>query len=151
MSEPLTSTPHRLEALPTWQLSQASVRAHALLSAALAEVDARGHHYRLLAALDEIGPASQAVLGRATSLDRSDVAVGLAELERRELVERRPDPGDRRRNSVGLTRRGMRLLRDLDAVMLSVQEEFLAPLSPRERTTLVGLLQRLATPPAYPG
>ena len=40
---------------------------------------------------------------------------------------------------------------NLDAVMLSVQEEFLAPLSPRERTTLVGLLQRLATPPAYPG
>ncbi len=148
MSETMALTPRRLQTLPTWQLSQANVRAHALLSGALGRADARGHHYRLLAALEEIGPASQAILGRATALDRSDVAVGLAELERRELIERRPDPGDRRRKSVGLTRRGRRLLGDLDAAMQWVQEEFLAPLSPRERTTLVGLLERLTQPPA---
>jgi MarR family transcriptional regulator, lower aerobic nicotinate degradation pathway regulator len=37
----------------------------------------RGYHYRLLAGLDEWGPASQAALGRGTGIDRSDITAAL--------------------------------------------------------------------------
>lgn len=144
MAEPPIATPGRLHSLPTWQLAQANARAHALLSAALGELGSRGHHYRLLAALKEIGPTSQARIGRAVALDRSDVALGLDGLERRGLVGREPDPLDRRRNQVVLTSAGERFLSELDTVMQRVQEQFLAPLTATERATLVELLQRLA-------
>src|SRR5439155_6753872 len=45
-------------------LSEASLHAHRLLTAAFASAGSRGYHYRLLAALREYGPASQARLGR---------------------------------------------------------------------------------------
>jgi DNA-binding MarR family transcriptional regulator len=143
MAESQDLTPTRLRRRPTWLLSQASARAHGLLSDALAAADSRGHHYRLLAALDDAGPASQADLGRVSGLDRSDVAVGLAELERRDLVRRNADPGDRRRKRVAMTTTGRRVLRSLDEAVRQAQDQVLQPLSAAERTTLVTLLERL--------
>ena len=58
-------------------------------------------------------------------------------------VERAPDPGDRRRNVVSITRAGDRQLRRLDRAIEQVQEELLEPLSPAERTRFTGLLNRL--------
>lgn len=143
MPESQDLTPTRLRRLPTWLLSQASARAYHLLSDALAAADSRGHHYRLLAALDDVGPASQADLGRALGLDRSDVAVGLAELERRKLVRRAADPGDRRRKRVALTTTGRRVLASLDEAVQEAQNQVLQPLSTAERATLIALLERL--------
>ena len=57
------TTPARLSAKPTWLISQVSARAHRLLTDRLAAAGARGYHYRLLAALAEFGPSSQASLG----------------------------------------------------------------------------------------
>src|SRR6187200_955239 len=68
-------TPDRLRLRPTWLLGQAAARASALLAAGFAQhgEGLRGYHYRLLAALDQSGPSSQADLGRDTGIDRSDV------------------------------------------------------------------------------
>ena len=103
----------------------------------------RQAYYRLLAALEEFGPASQAALGRRTSIDRSDVVAVLNELAARGLVERSPDPDDRRRNVITITPAGTEQLGDLDEVLAGVQERLLAPLSPADRTRLVSLLTRL--------
>lgn len=143
MPESQDLSPTRLRRLPTWLLSQASARAHRLLSDSLTAQDSRGHHYRLLAALDDIGPASQADLGRIVGLDRSDVAVALAELERRDLVRRAADPGDRRRKRVVLTTTGRRVLQSLDEAVRQAQDQVLQPLNPAERATLIALLERL--------
>src|SRR3954447_21107240 len=86
------TAPERVQQLPTWLLTRASARARRLLAEAFAATGARGYHYRLLAALEEAGPASQADLGRRTSIDRSDVVAALNELAERRFVERRPDP-----------------------------------------------------------
>ena len=147
MAEQTVPTPERLRALPTWQLTQAHARAHTLLQQGLVRAGARGHHYRLLSALEESGPLSQAQVGRAVALDRSDVAGGLAELEARGLVRRDADPRDRRRNQVALTPAGAQFLRELDVVMHDVQEAFLARLSASERVVLAELLGRLAEGP----
>lgn len=129
---------------PTWLLSRANARAHALLSDAFAAHGLRGYHVRLLAALDEVGPASQAELGRTTGIDRSDVVGCLHDLVERGLAAREPDPADRRRNIVTITARGRRELARLDVVLDEVQDAVLAPLTPGERRTFLRLLAKLA-------
>jgi DNA-binding MarR family transcriptional regulator len=103
----------------------------------------RSYHYRLLAALAEWGPNSQADLARSTGVDRSDVVTVLGELEPLGLIERTVDPTNRRRNIVSITRAGSEQLGALDRVIDEVQERVLAPLSPNERRQLTKLLRKL--------
>jgi DNA-binding MarR family transcriptional regulator len=77
-------------------------------------------------------------------MDRSDVVAALNELEADDLVERTPDPDDRRQKIVSITTAGRRRLKKLDEVVGSVQEELLAPLSSAERAELTRLLGRIA-------
>jgi DNA-binding MarR family transcriptional regulator len=135
--------PARVRSKPSWLLNQATLPANRLVADALAAIDARRHHYVLLAALDEGGPASQAELSRRTTIDRSDMVATVTELAERGLVERAPDPRDRRRNVVTLTAAGRRHLRRLDTLVARAQDGLLAPLSPAERRQLVDLLTRV--------
>ena len=98
--------PATLMAKPSWLISEVSRLAHPLITDKLATAGSRGYHYRLLAALQEFGPASQARLGRRTVMDRSDVVAAVNELAARGLVERAPDPDDRRRNVITMTPAG---------------------------------------------
>jgi MarR family transcriptional regulator, lower aerobic nicotinate degradation pathway regulator len=143
MASDYDATPSRLMSKPTWLISQASIHAHRLLTDALAGVNSRGYHYRLLAALEEFGPASQATLGRRTEMDRSDVVAALNELADRSLVKRTTDPHDSRRNVVTITSTGRTQLKRLDDILTAVQGELLKPLSRRERRMLVDLLARV--------
>jgi MarR family transcriptional regulator, lower aerobic nicotinate degradation pathway regulator len=132
-----------LMAKPSWLISEVSRLAHPLLTGSLATAGSRGYHYRLLAALAEFGPASQASLGRHTGMDRSDVAATVNELVARGLAQRTPDPADRRRNVIRITPAGATHLQRLDELLAGVQDELLAPLSPAERQQLVRLLSRI--------
>lgn len=131
---------------PTWLISRAYLRATGLLQEGFAADGdrLRGYHYRLLAALEEFGPASQAALGRGTGIDRSDVTAALVELEERGLVQRAVNPADRRRNVVSITAAGTARLEELDAVVDTIQERLLAPLSEEERRQFVTLIGRIA-------
>ena len=137
-------TPGRLEGRATWLVSRAHARAAGLLSAGFEAhgEGLRGYHYRLLAALEEWGPASQAELGRTTGIDRSDVTAALTELESRSLVERSVDPDHKRRNIVTLTADGVARLLELDSVIDGIQDEFLAPLTAAQRRQFIALMSR---------
>ena len=139
-------TPARLEGRATWLVSRAYARSSGLLSAGFEAHGSglRGYHYRLLAALEEWGPASQAELGRKTGIDRSDVTAALTELESRKLVERSVDPAHKRRNIVTITAEGAERLLELDNVLDGIQEEFLAPLTAAQRRQFIALMSRLA-------
>ncbi len=141
----------RVAGRPTWLLSRASARSQALLAEAFAAEGLRGYHFRLLAALDQHGPASQADLGRHTGIDRSDVVATLNDLVANGLARRTPDPADRRRNVVTITKRGAGTLERLDAVLDTVQDALLAPLTPNERKTFVRLLAKLTAIPVGTG
>jgi MarR family transcriptional regulator, lower aerobic nicotinate degradation pathway regulator len=140
------SAPSRIRDRPTWLISRNYARSHALLNDtfAIRGGGLRSYHYRLLAALEEWGPVSQADLARSTSVDRSDVVTVLNELEQRGLIERAVDPRNRRRNIVSITRTGSTQLQLLDQVIDEVQERVLAPLSQNERRQLTKLLGKLA-------
>lgn len=138
--------PARLAQRATWQVSRAYLRASGLLSAGF-EAHGQGlrsYHYRLLAALDESGPVSQAELGRRTGIDRSDVTAALAELESRNLLARSVDPEHKRRNIVTITAEGVARLLELDNIVQGIQDEFLAPLTTAQRRQFLTLITRLA-------
>jgi DNA-binding MarR family transcriptional regulator len=137
------AVPTLLTTKPTWLISQVSAYAHGVMTTLLGHAGARGYHVRVLAALAEFGPASQATLGRHAELDRSDVTAVVGELAAAGLVRRATDTGDRRRNVVSITDAGTARLRELDAILMTVQEEVLAPLSAEDRAVLTRLLTRL--------
>ena len=137
--------PTRLKDRPTWLISRAYARSSGLLNAGFEAYGSglRGYHYRLLATLEEWGPASQADLGRSTGIDRSDVTAAMAELESRHLIERTVDPEHKRRNIVTLTPEGAEQLRNLDTVVDTIQDELLAPLTATQRRQFITLVSRL--------
>jgi MarR family transcriptional regulator, lower aerobic nicotinate degradation pathway regulator len=71
------------------------------------------------------------------------MVAAINELADDNLVERAPDPSDRRRNIISLTTAGKRHLRRLEKRLAETQDELLAPLSPDERQRLTELLSRL--------
>ncbi|MGW4501532.1 MarR family winged helix-turn-helix transcriptional regulator [Micromonospora sp. NPDC004336] len=135
--------PTRLRTTPSWLLTQTAAHAGRLVGEAFAALGARGYHYRLLAALDEFGPASQADLGRRGGIDRSDVVATVNELAANALVVRAPDPTDRRRNVITLTPAGRDELGRMQEALTRVQDTLLAPLADTERAQLTGLLGKL--------
>jgi DNA-binding MarR family transcriptional regulator len=141
--------PGRLKDRPTWLISRAYARSSGLLKAGFEANGSglRSYHYRLLAALEEWGPASQADLGRSTGIDRSDVTAALAELESRHLIERTVDPEHKRRNIVTLTPEGVEQLRNLDTIVDTIQDELLAPLTATQRRQFITLISRLLDDP----
>jgi DNA-binding MarR family transcriptional regulator len=135
--------PARLRALPSWLLNQAGLSVNRLVTDALAASGLRRHHYSLLAALDDVGPSSQAELSRCTTIDRSDMVASVNELAERGFVARAADPDDGRRNVVSITASGRRELAKLDRLIAQAQSEWLAPLTKKERADLIALLGRI--------
>jgi MarR family transcriptional regulator, lower aerobic nicotinate degradation pathway regulator len=133
----------RLDRLPSRLLGQASLQADRLVADALAEAGVRRHHYAVLASLADLGPASQAELGRRLWIDRSDMHAVLADLERAGLVARERDANDRRRNVVTVTPAAAPALERLDARVAEAQAALLSPLDAAERAQLLDLLARL--------
>jgi MarR family transcriptional regulator, lower aerobic nicotinate degradation pathway regulator len=139
----IETTPARLRTLPTWLLNQAALKGQRIGAETLAAVGAHRTHYAVLAALDEFGPDSQAELGRRCGIDPSDMVALMGLLTGDRLVQRQPDPADRRRNVVSITRAGRRRLDELVEVVAAAQDELLEPLSNAERGRLVALLTRI--------
>ena len=67
----------------------------------------------------------------------------LARLERAGLIERRPEPGDRRGVLVQLTERGERLAEESLHAVLAADDAFLEPLGRRQRDSVATALKQL--------
>ena len=138
-------TPSALAQLPSWLLTQSAAQAQRIVTESFGAGGARGYHFRLLATLVEFGPASQATLGRRSSIDRSDVVAALNELEADGYVARSPDPADGRRNIITITPAGKRHYRKLMNLVGKAQDEIFAPLSATDRARLTKILGKLLT------
>jgi DNA-binding MarR family transcriptional regulator len=89
------------------------------------------------------GPLSLSELATAVSVDAPYATLIVDSLEERGLVERRPDPADRRRKLVALTPEGKEAAQRALRIRREPPPGF-AALSPAELDTLEGLVRRLA-------
>jgi len=67
----------------------------------------------------------------------------LDRLEHKELIERRPNPSDRRSMEVQLTERGRQVAKDAIAILVADGREIVATLDPSERASLDGAASSL--------
>lgn len=137
--------PRRLHDKAFWLLGRAALEAQRFTADRLAEVGMRRGFYGVLATLAEVGPSSQADIGRRLGVDRSDMVAILNDLEGEGFVTREPDPADRRRNSVVITRSGRSALARFDRTIAQAEKSILSTLDSEERKTFVGLLQRITS------
>ncbi|WP_245718541.1 MarR family winged helix-turn-helix transcriptional regulator [Nocardia miyunensis] len=124
--------------------------ARALMSAELPVLDKHGltmWAYAVLLGLDR-GPArGQGVLAQEIGADKTRIIPVLDDLQQRGLIERRPDPADRRARVLALTARG-RALRDAAQADIQAKEEIL--LSRLDADDRRGLLNSLIVLSALP-
>jgi DNA-binding MarR family transcriptional regulator len=111
---------------------------------ALEPIGLRPRHLVALMVLRDRGALTQGALGDVLRLDPTNLVGLLNELEERGLLERRRDPGDRRRHIVELSPAGRTALDGAERALASVQDEILGALDEPERATLHGLLLRAA-------
>jgi DNA-binding MarR family transcriptional regulator len=136
--------PEELVASATFLLKRLGFAAKERTVEAYEETGLHPYHYAILLVLDEGSRETQGAIADALGYDRGQLVGLLDDLEERGLIERRRDPDDRRRHLVRLTTDGKRMLRRLRTLARQIEDEFLAPLSERERADLHALLLRLA-------
>jgi DNA-binding MarR family transcriptional regulator len=107
--------------------------------------------FSALVKLSEAGPQSQNLLGRRVALDAATIKGVVDRLSSRGLVAVTRDPEDQRRVQVALTDEGTQALADALPVAMAISTESLAPLTPEERTELLGLLEILTCDPETEG
>jgi len=96
-----------------------------------------------LSKLQEIGPTSQKLLGRLTSMDAATIKGVVLRLGKRHLVETSPDPNDARQLIVRLTEQGRRLTKKLTPRAAAISQVTMAPLTPDEQARLIAILTKL--------
>ena len=136
--------PQELVASPVFLLKRLGFAAKDRTLKAYESIDLHPYHFAILAVLDEGTRETQGSIADSLGYDRGQLVGLLDELEERGLVERRRDPSDRRRHLVRLTSDGKKALRRVRALSAEIEDDFLSPLSEKERATLHGLLFKLA-------
>jgi DNA-binding MarR family transcriptional regulator len=123
-------------------LRQVSQR-HAIIFAELIGHDITPTQWAVLVKLTDIGPTSQNLLGRLTSMDAATIKGVVQRLSKRGLVETLPDELDARRLIVRLTAAGTRLAKELLPRAALISQVTLTPLPGDERVQLMKLLAKM--------
>ena len=141
----------QLDVSPTHVLQRVT-RLYLLQSASFAEVFGRYGltfgEYEVLAALMRSGAPHRmkpSELVGALVLSSGAMTNRIDRVEEAGLVERLPDPDDRRGTLVALTEKGRQVVDDAVLAHLANEERLLGALSARERQQLAGLLRKLLT------
>ena len=112
----------------------------------------RAHHlsmwgYVVLLALGDRPTRTQAALAREIGADKTRIIGVLDELQDRGLIERHPDPADRRAHLLSATPRGLQLRDSAQAGIQRQEERLLARLPPGDRAAFLRSLRALADLP----
>jgi DNA-binding MarR family transcriptional regulator len=100
--------------------------------------------YQVLAAATSDALGTQLALANQLGIDRTVMTYLLDDLERAGLIERRPDPSDRRVRRIAVTDQGRELIAEYDRRLKETEDRLLAVLGEPDRTTFRTLLRRLA-------
>jgi DNA-binding MarR family transcriptional regulator len=124
------------------------LRAYAVAAhSAVADLPGGPRGYQILAAAAQGTVASQLALAQHLGVDRTVMTYLLDDLEAAKLIERRPDPTDRRARRVVATQLGTELLETLNDRLRAAEAEVLAPLDREAREVFRAQVRLLATRP----
>lgn len=99
--------------------------------------------YSVLTALDDTPVRTQAALAEAIGADKSRIIGTLDELQQAGLIERTPDPADRRVRLLAITPQGRRVRRTVRKEIQAQEEQVLTALTPADRKAFLRILQEL--------
>lgn len=100
--------------------------------------------YETMAEVLRGGRGSQLALAAHLGIDRTVMTYLIDDLEREGLVERRPNPADRRQRQIVATEQGRSLVESACARVLAAQDEVLDGLAEGDRAALRRLLKQAA-------
>jgi DNA-binding MarR family transcriptional regulator len=112
---------------------------------AVADLPGGPRGYQVLSAAAQGTVGSQLALAQHLGVDRTVMTYLLDDLEAEGLIERRPDPADRRARRVVATERGTELLATLDDRLRAAEAQLLAPLEVETGKAFRAQIQLLAT------
>ncbi|HRJ60035.1 MAG TPA: MarR family transcriptional regulator [Azospirillaceae bacterium] len=126
-----------------YRLRRVQQRAAAMFVDTIGDTQITPTQWAVLTTLKRHGALSQNQLGRLTYMDPATTQGVILRLADRNMVERRPDPGDRRRTSVSLSKAGAAFVDQLTDNSKRANERVMEPLTAAERETLLRLLEKL--------
>ena len=100
--------------------------------------------FAALIKLRDLGEVSQNQLGRLIAMDAATMQGVIKRLAARGLIQRRPDPNDRRRLILSLGPKGIALADGALAAAAEITRLTLDPLSPDQQRDFLALLERIA-------
>lgn len=103
--------------------------------------------YIVLLALDEAPVRGQSALAQAIGADKTRIIGVLDDLQERGLIERRPDPGDRRAHLLALTPAGRRLRDSAQAGIRRAEDRLLSRIPQEDRSAFLRVLRALSALP----
>jgi DNA-binding MarR family transcriptional regulator len=113
--------------------------------AAVADLPGGPRGYQVLSAAAQGTVASQLALAQHLGVDRTVMTYLLDDLEAAGLIERRPDPADRRARRIVATEQGNELLTSLNDRLRAAEAHLLAPLGIETRDSFRTQVRLLAT------
>jgi DNA-binding MarR family transcriptional regulator len=131
-------------AQPAFLLSQLGAHAAAQFAERLTALQLSPADAGILRLLRTSAGISQQELATRLQIHPSRLVAMLDHLEKRLLVERLPNPADRRLYSLHLTKEGSGILERIGKLAREHQEALLAALTPDERSKLTEMLHRVA-------
>jgi DNA-binding MarR family transcriptional regulator len=102
--------------------------------------------YLILSAVSRACSPSQLALANQLGIDKSSMTALVDGLESAGLIERRPDPDDRRARQLLITEAGLRVLAQARARLDLAEQRLLAPLTPSEASLFRDMVARIAQP-----
>ena len=112
---------------------------------AVADLPGGPRGYQVLSAAAQGTVGSQLALAQHLGIDRTVMTYLLDDLEAANLIERRPDPADRRARRVVATQHGIELLAELDERLRAAEAHLLAPLDQEAGESFRAQVRLLAT------
>jgi DNA-binding MarR family transcriptional regulator len=112
---------------------------------AVADLPGGPRGYQILSAAAQGAVGSQLALAQHLGVDRTVMTYLLDDLEAARLIERRPDPADRRARRIVATQLGIELLGTLNERLRAAEAHLLAPLDLETHATFRAQIRLLAT------
>jgi DNA-binding MarR family transcriptional regulator len=143
MAGEVTVEPRSPPVGPAFLLSQVGAHAANTFAQMLSVMELQPQHAGVLRMLGSNAGMTQKGLSDLFGIFPSRLVVLLDELERKNFIQRRNDPADRRNYRLHLTAAGRRALKRISAVTRDLEDELFASLNESELKELTELLERI--------